>query len=81
VSINLVDLERTGLESACRAVDELARRAGNEVAAIELVGLLPESELARCSTDFRRWARIGPGQTIEARLARPGPSGAGSGQA
>lgn len=69
VSMNLVDLERTGVESACRRVRELARSAGTDVARVELVGLLPERELARCSNEFLSWSGLQPRQTIEARLA------------
>jgi glutamate formiminotransferase len=76
VSMNLVDLPRTGLEAACRAVERLAGDAGTSVVRVELVGLLPAAELARCSDEFREWSGIGPDRTIEARLAgradRPG---------
>jgi len=68
VSMNLVALERTGLQVACRAVDELARDAGNAVSRVELVGLLPAAELARCDADFLRWSGIGPHCTIEWQL-------------
>ena len=70
VSMNLVALERTGLQDACRAVDALARDAGTEVARVELVGLVPAAELARCDEDFRRWSGIGADATIEVRVAR-----------
>jgi len=70
VSMNLVALERTGLQDACRAVDALARDAGTAVARVELVGLLPAAELARCDEDFRRWSGIGADATIEVRVAR-----------
>jgi glutamate formiminotransferase len=69
VSMNLVALERTGVEPACTAVRDRARAAGNEVARVELVGLLPAAELARCDPGFLAWAGLGPDQTIEARLA------------
>jgi hypothetical protein len=39
---------------------------------VELVGLVPAAELARCDDDFRSWSGIGPDQTIEARLAAQG---------
>jgi len=67
VSMNLVALERTGLQDACRAVDALARGAGNAVARVELVGLLPADELARCDDDFLAWSGLGPDDTIEGR--------------
>jgi glutamate formiminotransferase len=81
VSMNLVALERTGLQDACRAVEVQAREAGSSVARVELVGLLPAAELARCDDEFRAWSGIGPDLTIEARLARldrldPGARGA-----
>jgi glutamate formiminotransferase len=69
VSMNLVALERTGVQDACRAVDALARDAGTPVARVELVGLLPAAELARCDDEFRAWSGIGPDDTIEVRVA------------
>jgi glutamate formiminotransferase len=70
VSLNLVDLERTGLQDACDAVRAAAEREGARITAVELVGLLPASELARCDGAFLEWAQIGPTQTIEDRLGR-----------
>jgi glutamate formiminotransferase len=70
VSMNLVALERTGLQDAWRAVDALAREAGSNVTRVELVGLLPAAELARCDPDFRAWSGIGPDHTVEGRLER-----------
>jgi glutamate formiminotransferase / 5-formyltetrahydrofolate cyclo-ligase len=69
VSMNLVALERTGLQPACEAVRDRALAAGRRVTAVELVGLLPAAELERCDLEFREWAQIGEDQTIEARLA------------
>jgi glutamate formiminotransferase len=80
VSMNLVDLERTGVEAACVAVRDRARAAGADVARVELVGLAPAAELARCSAEFLAWSRLDPDQTIEARLARAAsahPAGCG----
>jgi len=45
-----------------------AERHGRKVTAVELVGLLPADELARCSAPFLDWAGLSPDQTIEARL-------------
>ncbi len=70
VSMNLVALERTGLQAACSMVERLAIAAGNAVARVEIVGLVPAGELARCDPEFVAWSGIGPDQTIEARLAR-----------
>jgi glutamate formiminotransferase len=68
VSMNLVALEHTGLQHACRSVDALARGAGTSVARVELVGLVPAAELARCDVEFLEWSGIGTDDTIEARL-------------
>ncbi|MGH9034342.1 MAG: glutamate formimidoyltransferase [Acidimicrobiia bacterium] len=72
VSMNLVDLASTGVETACSEVRDQARRRGSDVVAVELVGLLPAAELARCSPGFLSWAGLGPDQTIEARLQAGG---------
>lgn len=69
VSMNLVDLDATGLEAACTAVRDAAREHGNDVGEVELVGLVPAAELARCSDEFRAWAALDDSVTIEARLA------------
>ncbi len=69
VSMNLVALERTGLEAACTEVRRLVEAGGAAVDRVELVGLVPAAELDRCSDAFRAWSRIAPEQTIEARLA------------
>jgi glutamate formiminotransferase len=68
VSMNLVDLDRTGLEDACLAVRKLARRERTDVESIELVGLVPRGDLDRCSDEFLAWAEIEPSDAIEARL-------------
>jgi glutamate formiminotransferase len=70
VSLNLVDLRRTGLEEACLHVRDLARAERTEVAAVELVGLVPRAELDRCSDDFLAWSGIDAGSTVEARIGR-----------
>ena len=70
VSMNLVDLSRTGVEEACSAVRAHARAEGADVDRVELVGLLPAAELARCSSEFLTWSAIDETQTIESRLAR-----------
>jgi glutamate formiminotransferase len=75
VSMNLVDLEATGLEAACRAVRDRLEAAGAGVDRVELVGLVPAAVLAACSPEFRRWSGISERATIEARV---GPDGAGA---
>jgi len=68
VSMNLVDLDRTGIEDACLSVSALARRAHTDVASVELVGLVPRADLDRCSGEFLAWAGIDASATIEARV-------------
>lgn len=69
VSMNLVDLSRTGMETACTAVRDAVAARGGRVDRVELVGLLPAAELARCTPAFVAWAGLGPAITIEGRLA------------
>jgi glutamate formiminotransferase / 5-formyltetrahydrofolate cyclo-ligase len=68
VSMNLVDLDRTGIEDACLAVRELARREQTDVASVEVVGLVPRRYLDRCSDEFLTWAAIDGSAAIEARV-------------
>jgi glutamate formiminotransferase len=68
VSMNLVDLDHTGVQDACLQVRELAQRLGTDVASVELVGLIPRRELDRCTADFLEWSRIDATSTIEARI-------------
>jgi glutamate formiminotransferase len=68
VSMNLVDLASTGLQDACDIVCTLARARGADVARVELVGLVPASELARCNDDFLEWSGVSADEAIEARL-------------
>ncbi len=70
VSMNLVDLEATGLESACTQVRDLAAAAGRDVVRVEIVGLLPADELARMSPAFSAWSGVAAERTIEAAMAR-----------
>jgi glutamate formiminotransferase len=68
VSMNLVDLERTGIEAACVRVRQLARDQQSDVVEVELVGLLPRRELDRCSEAFLSWSGIDAASTIELRV-------------
>jgi glutamate formiminotransferase len=70
VSMNLVDLDHTGVEDACLTVRELARRERTEIASVEVVGLVPRRELDRCSDEFLRWADIDASTAIEARVGQ-----------
>jgi glutamate formiminotransferase len=68
VSMNVTRLEACGVERACTAVRRLAYEGGADVEEVELVGLVPASEVTRSSPEFLAWSGIGPDQTIEARL-------------
>lgn len=70
VSLNLVDLDATGLEPAATAVRHQLEAAGARVGRVELVGLLPAAALAACSAKFLEWSGLSADQTIEARAAR-----------
>ncbi len=70
VSMNLVDLDRTGIERACLGVRDLARQEHTDVASVEVVGLVPRAELDRCSGEFLTWAALDASATIEARVGR-----------
>jgi glutamate formiminotransferase / 5-formyltetrahydrofolate cyclo-ligase len=69
VSMNVTDLEATGVEAPCTDVRDRAEAAGAGVRAVEWVGLVPAAEVDRCSAAFRAWSGLGRAQTIEARLA------------
>ncbi|MEP6623026.1 MAG: glutamate formiminotransferase [Acidimicrobiia bacterium] len=69
VSMNLVDLGATGMERACTEVRRLAERAGVAARRVELVGLVPAAELARCGHEFRAWSGLTDADTIEARAS------------
>ena len=70
VSMNLTELERTGVQDACLHVRDLAGELGSDVASVELVGLLPRRELDRCADDFLTWSRIDASSAIEARIGQ-----------
>ena len=69
VSLNVTDLEATGVEAACTEVRAQAEAAGTGVDRVEWVGLVPEAEVARCSPGFRAWSGLDRSRTVEARLA------------
>jgi glutamate formiminotransferase len=68
VSMNLVDLAATGIERACTEVRDRARVWEVPVTRVELVGLVPAAELARCSDAFRAWTGLAARDTVEARV-------------
>ncbi len=70
VSMNLVDLETTGLDRACSRVRELAQAAGHDVTSVEIVGLVPASALVGASPGFSAWSGVTAEHTIEAARAR-----------
>jgi len=77
VSMNLVDLQRTGVEEACDAVRDLGRREQTDIARVELVGLVPRREAERWSPAFRAWSRLDDEVAVENRVGlgprrRPG---------
>ena len=57
----------------------MAGRHGFDVTKVEIVGLMPAGELARCSNEFREWAGLSSDQTIVARLAARNPADQESG--
>lgn len=68
VSMNIIDTETISVADAYDLVASETRLAGSTVQRAELVGLLPQRQLAM--VDETRWEQldIGPSQTIEARL-------------
>ena len=68
VSMNLFDLDKTGLETAVLRVRDLATELAVNVGSVELVGLMPSAEFKRCSPDFLEWAALHRSDTIEARV-------------
>ncbi len=75
VSMNLVDLGATGLERVCNRVRDLAADAGHDIARVEIVGLIPASELATFSPEFSDWSGVTAEHTIEAAMARVAADG------
>ena len=68
VSMNLTELDRTGVQDACLHVRELAQKLGTDVASVELVGLVPRREIDRCDDDFLAWSGLDATCAIEARV-------------
>ena len=55
--MNLVDLDRTGVQDACLHVRDLAQRHGTDVAASSWSACSRGRELDRCTDDFLQWSR------------------------
>jgi glutamate formiminotransferase len=70
VSMNLTEIDQTGVQDACLHVRDLAVELGSDVAGVELVGLIPRRELDRCSDDFLTWSGIDADAAIEARIGQ-----------
>lgn len=70
VSMNLVEIDRTGVQDACLHVRDLARKYGTDVAGVELVGLIPGRDLDRCTDDFLQWSRLDAESTVEVRIGK-----------
>ena len=80
VSMNLVDLARTGIETACTEVERHVTAAGGRVRRIELVGLVPAAARDACSASFLKRSGITEAHTVEARVrGRGGTPGAVTG--
>lgn len=70
VSMNLLDFRATPPATAFAAVAEAAAQAGVEVAASEIVGLVPEAALAGVDPAALLLHDFSPDQVLEQRLAR-----------
>src|SRR5258708_38704167 len=70
VSMNLVDLDHTGVQDACLHVRALAIRQGTDVASVELVGLIPRRDLDRCTDDFLQCGALDVDATVEVRVGK-----------
>ncbi len=68
VSMNLLDTRVTPLHVVFERVVDEAHRRGIEVLESELVGLVPTAVLAETTRHYARFARLGAGEAIEARL-------------
>lgn len=75
VSLNVTDLERTGVEEAVVAVGELVTARGGTLLRVELVGLVPGPEWRRWSDGFRRDHGLDETCTVEYRCRVAGARG------
>lgn len=73
VSMNLVDLDRTGLAAAFERVEREAAARGAPVTWSELVGLLPERALDGTSPERLRLRDFSDDRVLERRLERLAP--------
>lgn len=70
VSMNLTDFERTGLDQALKAVEREASRLGVEVAATEIIGLVPKQAIEEAAARDSRWRSFDPNLVLENRLTQ-----------
>jgi glutamate formiminotransferase len=68
VSMNLVDVDRTGVVAAYERVDAEARARGVTPTWSELVGLAPERALDAAGADRVRLRDFGPHRVLEQRV-------------
>ncbi|MGZ6978106.1 MAG: glutamate formimidoyltransferase [Acidimicrobiia bacterium] len=82
VSMNLVELPATGLETACAVARDHVEELGGLVGRVELVGLVPAAVLDACSAEFLAWSGLSENETIEWRATEAtGARGASGGGA
>ena len=74
VSMNLVDIERTGLREAWEAVRAAAAAHGLEPTSSEIVGLVPERALRGTSADELRLRTFTPDMILEQRIRQLRPA-------
>ena len=75
VSMNLVDLDGTGIEAACTEVERRLVASGGRPRRIELVGLVPAAARDACSTGFLARSGITEARTVEHAVAARGRDG------
>ena len=68
VSMNLVSYEQTGMKHAYEAVRREADKLGVEIAATEIVGLVPENALDRSAEYFHKLEHFSEDKVLETRL-------------
>ncbi len=69
VAMNLTDYRVTSMETAFRAVQAEADKAGVRIAGSELIGLVPQTALGPATVQTVRLERFDPMQVLETRLA------------
>ncbi len=68
VSMNLVNHEVTGIETAYAAVKTEATKLGVEIASTEIVGLVPEKALNKDAEYFLKFENFGAEKILERRI-------------